>query len=183
MILLLIYGKSIGQRIVDAPIKASKLKHEIGFSVGTTLGYGPSYKIWINRLGTQITFAPLVNSRVKGFTSGFGFYYLVHKFKYSRKLFLYQSNRVRFFNNYTSQKFMFLGAGVIDKDIHNELFISSGIGIGYGFSRKKQSRNPWTFNMMAGYGVYESFTFGGITLDFSFMYQFSRNVRPVSRLN
>jgi hypothetical protein len=179
---LLIYSKSISQSWADIPIKVSKIKHEIGFSFGMNLGYGPSYKVWRNRLAGQIAFAPLINAKVSGFTSGIGFYYLIQEFKYSRQFFLYQSNRFRYFNNNTNDRLMYFGAGVMEKNIQNELLISSGIGIGYGFSRKKQSRNPWIFNMMAGYAAYKSFSIGSATLDFSFMYRFSRKGKQMNYL-
>lgn len=51
-----------------------RYRHEIGFSAGATSGIGPTWRIWVNRLGAQVNFFPFRNQDQESYRIGYTFF-------------------------------------------------------------------------------------------------------------
>ncbi|MDG1260930.1 MAG: hypothetical protein P8H59_13085 [Flavobacteriales bacterium] len=71
------------ERTVDS------LNHSIGLHVGSTSGYGLSYRYRPNRLGVQLSFTPYKNTDRTVLVSGLSFMYVLSEYR-DINFFLYQ---------------------------------------------------------------------------------------------
>lgn len=149
------------------------LRHELGFAAGTSISFGPAYKIRMNRFSVMATFAPIVNYYRENYFGGLTFQYILQSTPVSN-FFIYQGNRLqsRTIYNYDFNPIPFKGVEYITL---KELLFSHGFGIGYELFRPKQKKNPLGLSLMAGWGVYENFKRGTISLDMSILYKFHRD--------
>ena len=127
--------------------EAGKSKHAIGLVLGTSAGYGLSYRYTPNRFGAQVTFAPYIEDNYYNICTGLTFTYDLKNYKYTR-LFLYQSNSL--FSTST------------------ESFVNNGVGAGIELISKHQIGT----NLMAGYASYDNLSSINLTAEIGLFYKF-----------
>lgn len=132
--------------------KTSNFKHELGFHIGSTSGFGPAYRIWYKKMGLQVAFLP--NTRFYGknnfdsytnLTYGLSLNYLIKENKYvDFYTFLSTSTRSIKQNNCFIEPWLCNEP----KFVH-----SSNIGLGFGFDFKMLK--VLKLSTQIGYGVYD----------------------------
>ena len=134
IIALMLFGSSFAQE--DYVVE--QRNNEFGFHLGATTGMGLSYRHWINKTGFQLTLLPIKSDNYTFISAGVTGLYTIR-----------QSRLVR--------TFLYLGGHVIDREREGGYFIDDkdytqyNIGFGPGFAFGKSV----TFNVMAGYGLYD----------------------------
>lgn len=123
--------------------------HSFGFAAGVTTGVGLSYRYIPGKLGIQTTFAPLfINEHNTAISLGFSFLYNLAKTE-KVNFYMYQGNH--FLTDVDSEFTMFNGLG-----IGIELIFWKNIG----------------YDLMVGYGLFDTFKEVSITGETGFFFLF-----------
>ena len=142
--------KANAQDYVTKKDTSVKFRYGLGFGGGSTTGYGLSFKYfpssYTGKLGAQVNFAPYQSVSSKQYSFGLTFLYkLVENQKSS--LYLYQGNSLLY--RYDNYKYYYYGSNTTSESLK----INNGIGIGIEIIILQRVG----FNIMAGYGGYDSF--------------------------
>lgn len=151
-----------------------RLNHELGFAAGSSIGYGPAYKVRMHRLSGMATFAPNVQSGNESYLAGLSFQYILQSTPVSY-FFVYQGNRMisRTRYNYTWD-LMPTRDPWIQENIKEFLFTHS-LGLGYEMFSRAEKKNPLGLSFMAGWAAYDNFKIGTLAVEMSILYKFRRN--------
>jgi hypothetical protein len=155
-------------------MKTLRIRHELGFAAGSSIGYGPAYKIRINRFAAMGTFAPNVRMGREQYFAGLSFQYMLQSTPVSN-FFLYQGNRMISTTqyNYTWNLPPFSPPWM--KETVKEFLFSHGIGLGYEMFSRPEKKNPLAFSLMGGWAAYDNFKSGMFSVEMSILYKFRRN--------
>jgi hypothetical protein len=150
------------------------LKHELGFAAGSSIGYGPAYKIRMQRWASMATFAPNVRYGNESYMAGLSFQYVLQTTPVSH-FFLYQGNRLisRTRYDYTWNLPPFSPPWMTET--FKEFLFSHSIGLGYEMFSRPDKLNPLGLSFMAGWAAYDNFKSGTFALEMSILYKFRRN--------
>lgn len=153
ILIVLSLGRSEAQNEDSAPIENKvKIGHGLGFAAGTTSGYGLSYRIFFNRLGIFLTYAPYQNEEESTYVLGYGF--LLNLVEGEKAIFfLYQSN------------VLIKQGGTAD---NAGTYSNHGLGLGIELIIAKAVG----FNLMGGFGIYEQSAIIPVTIDVGLYYKF-----------
>jgi hypothetical protein len=153
-------------------------RHELGFSAGTSSGYGYAYRLWHGKLGGQIVFMQYHRSYIERYVLGLTFMHTLIRNEISN-LFIYLSNgyiaRNRYYKaglNYSSrlESSYFLN----EAQTNRKRILSHGIGIGYEVYSMPGKLNPFGLSFMSGLATYHNFTRANLTAEISVMFKFRR---------
>ncbi len=154
--------------------KTPNFKHELGFHIGSTSGFGPAYRIWYKKIGLQVSALPLTRFHGKNslnnytnLTYGLSLNYLIKKNKYvDFYSFLSSSTRSEKLDNCYFETWLCYEYETNFKFIHST---NVGLGLGFDFKFLKVMK----LSTQIGYGVYsiQSLTKGNIAGGISLLYQ------------
>ncbi|HBS88881.1 MAG: hypothetical protein A2W91_00935 [Bacteroidetes bacterium GWF2_38_335] len=128
-------------------VKKSKLRHELGFAVGTTTGMGFSYRCLIKNFGIQINCVPLVMRDGRDVTVSNGltlFYKISSASSKTFELNLYFANSA-IYRNYETNYYY--------QEVRETTKWNSGLGVDF----KLFASPNLSFDLMIGYGQYDNF--------------------------
>lgn len=150
------------------------LKHELGFAAGSSISYGPAYKVRFQRWAGLVTFAPNVRMGREQYFAGLSFQYMLQTTPVSN-FFLYQGNRMisTTLYNYTWNLPPFSDPWA--KETVKEFLFSHGLGLGYEMFSRPEKKNPLALSLMGGWAVYDNFKSGMFSVEMSVLYKFRRN--------
>lgn len=145
--------------------KSKKVNHGLGLAGGATSAYGPSYRIFIDRLGAFLTYGPYKNDEYSRQNVGFGLLFMLKEGP-KANLFLYQSNyyykEVHTYQGYDGY------TGKLETIDQTTKYTNHGVGLGIEFIIAKTVG----FNIMAGYGAYKDFEDINVTAEGALYYRF-----------
>lgn len=123
----------------------NETKHHIGFSYGTTTGYGLSYRFWPKKLGVQITTLPIIKSG--------NFQFGIKKSLNIGISGLYTLKDNKFVDLYT-----YLGNVITLEEYYGDFppysTTQPRYNIGVGLGMKFEFLQDLNFNIQYGYGLY-----------------------------
>ncbi len=154
IILFLFFGTIQAQYMPDS-IPPKPFKHALGAALGLTTGYGLSYRFMPKRFGVQIAFTPTGSRYQSRISAGLTFLYRMVETSHVN-LFAYQGNHL-LYNH---------GAGYFGDYFYSEMY--NGLGFGFEFTFLKRM----SFNLMAGYAGYDSFSAIGFTGETALFFKF-----------
>lgn len=137
---------------------AKDFKHNLGFGLGLTTGYGLSYKYFPEKFGFQTNIGGVKNESVNDFSLGITFLYSLRETIYTN-FYIYQSNSYNY--NFTYPDYF---------NSHSTETHSINTGIGFGL--ELYIIQHLGINGMVGYGATESYKEIGITGEMAIYYKF-----------
>lgn len=155
-------------------LKPKPFKNNIGFSAGTTSRYGLAYRFMPSKIGFQLCFSPYKQSeRDYGYNAGL---ILIVQLVHARNtgFFAYFSNGIKYemsnhydygykYDYYSSISYQTYHTG---NHKNRDYRISNGLGLGFEFKLLKRIK----FDIMGGYGAYDSFEKITLGIESSLMY-------------
>ena len=157
LFMLFLCVKSSTQEKADS-VNKIHFKYGLGLGIGSTTGYGLSFRYIPNKFGAQISFAPFKDNYSTQISLGITFLFnLIETDK--TKFFIYEGNAYSY-NKYQNESY-FVGS-------NNSSYWNNGIGIGIEFIILKRVG----FNIMGGYGGYHNFTSINITGETGLYFKF-----------
>jgi hypothetical protein len=155
-----------GQKQNDS-IKTKPFKHGLGVAAGFSTGYGLSYRLFPNKFGIQLAFAPYMDDYESYYSFGFTFLYKIIETEFTN-LFVYQGNHF-YYSKYKSfdytymyPNYTFNQVEIVNKNWNN------GIGLGIEFTILKRV----SLNLMGGYAAYKNFKNIGFTGETALFFKF-----------
>lgn len=155
-------------------MKTVRIRHELGFAAGTSISYGPAYKIRLNRWAGMATFAPFIRYNVENYFAGLSFQYMLQSTPVSN-FFVYQGNRMMSRTRYNTTWDLPPFSPIGMKETKKEYLFSHGIGLGYEMFSRPEKKNPLALSLMTGWAVYDNFRSGMFSVEMSVLYKFRRN--------
>lgn len=154
---------------VTEETEQKKIEHSLGFSIGTTSGFGPTYRLMTaSGVGFHISYMPQVETESYDYYYSESYHYIglslymnVYKFSKTR-LFIYQSNRherkavtypYRYFYGPTSD--------------YKKVTLYHGLGFGAEWAIKERGG----FSLMGGMGAYKDFKVIAPTIETGIFYK------------
>jgi len=143
-----------------------RLKHSLGMGAGFTTGYGLSYRYTPSEWGFQVNFAPYKVKNFEQYSFGVSFLYELVRLK-STSLYLYEGNHFLYKKeqdvviNYSPIYVPIMGT--VEQSFWNN-------GIGFGVSALA-SENV-SFDIMAGYALYNNLSEIKPTIEGAFYFKF-----------
>lgn len=141
------------------------IKHAIGFALGSSTGYGLSYRYQPNKWGIQINFAPYKAKNESNYNMGITLQYTLSTFR-STRLFLYQANSWNYhyikdagFTNYWNSQ---------APSTTTTYELSNAVGAGIDISLADRI----SLNLMTGYGAYQNFQEFNLSGEMALFYKF-----------
>lgn len=178
-------GMSIAQE--DQPegqtsLNKPAIRHELGVAAGFTTGFGPAYRIWVNRLGAQTCFTPINDGSMELYSAGLSLMFSLAKTETSN-FYLYQGNHFLSQTQYRSSTYEYVyqqdGSGNVSyttvfKPAYTEKknYFNNGFGIGIELFHKDRNISPFGFNLQCGLAGYRNFTRSNFTGEIALMYKF-----------
>lgn len=155
---------------------APRLRHELGFAAGSTIGYGPAYKIRYRRWAGLVAFAPQVRTGREQYMAGLSFQYILQTTPVSH-FFLYQGNRMITNTKYNYYYFWTspISSNPWGRETLKEFLFSHSLGLGYEMFSRPEKKNPLGLSFMAGWAVYDNFRSGTFSVEMSVLYKFRRD--------
>jgi len=170
------------KQVEPIPKNVSGFRHELGIAAGFTTGFGPAYRIWLNRFGAQVCFTPINDGNMELYSAGLSFMFSLAKTETSN-FYLYQGNHFLSQNEYHSGTYEYSyqqdGSGnvsylTIYKPAHTDKnnYFNNGFGIGIDLFHKDRNVSPFGFNLQCGLAGYRNFTRSNFTGEIALMYKF-----------
>lgn len=164
------------------PQNTSKFRHELGIAAGFTTGFGPAYRLWLNRFGAQVCFTPINDGNMELYSAGLSFLFSLAKTETSN-FYLYQGNHFLSQTQYHSGTYEYSyqqdGSGnvsyvTIYKPAYTDKkdYFNNGFGIGIELFHKDRNISPFGFNLQCGLASYRNFTRSNFTGEIALMYKF-----------
>ncbi|MGV6860176.1 MAG: hypothetical protein ACWA41_00300 [Putridiphycobacter sp.] len=145
--LLLTFTLFVGLTVFgQSPDTTSTLfKHEVGFHVGSTSGYGPSYRLWYKKFGFQVSALPMTSisstDKLLDLVVGVNLNYMVQ-----------ENDHVDFYTFVNTSLNYYHYKSILYLPYENENRTYQNIGFGAGFDFK--FLEVMTFSTQFGYGFY-----------------------------
>jgi hypothetical protein len=170
----------------DAAVEGIKpgvvFKHELGIAAGLTTGFGPSYRLWANRIGGQVCFTPINDGSMELYSAGLTLMFSMAKTETSN-FYLYQGNhflsRAQYLAGTYEYQYLSTGPGVstyttvyVPPRTEKNQYLNNGVGIGIEVFHKDRNISPFGFNLMCGLAGYRNFTRANFTGEIALMYKF-----------
>jgi len=164
LIILFLLISAKGLAYEKDSLKTSNFKHELGFHIGSTSGYGLSYRVWYKKIGLQASFYPNIN---KGNNTNYTFVYgvnLDYKLKQSKFVDAYYFVGGSASSKKTYNTCYFEPWLCSEPKFHHSINLGTGLGLDFKFA------DAMVLSTQFGYGIYSINNFyqgniaGGISL-------------------
>lgn len=151
-----------------------RIRHEVGFSAGTTTGLGPTYRLWLNRYGIQINAHTALKENREFYKFGYCFFFSLLRTPVNN-FFLYQGNNIRFISEYQMRSNWPISWDPMPYTNYTQKGDAS-LGLGYELFQGPGKLNPIGLSIMTGLGAYDNLKTISYSAEIAVLYKFNKDI-------